>query len=53
MPDLIDILIDLLPEFDLPEPESPFHLKDEQGEFTLLMAFPTINWELFRGEVEK
>jgi len=40
MADLIDILIDLLPEFDLPEPESPFHLEDEPGRVALLMAFP-------------
>jgi len=39
MNDLMDILIGLLPEFDLPEPESPYSLKVDDQEVKLLMAF--------------
>lgn len=39
MAELIDILIDLLPEFDLPEPESPYRLKLEEQELVLILAF--------------
>ena len=49
MPDLMDILIDLLPEFDLPEPESPFHLEDEQGRVPFLMAFPDHKFGIVQG----
>ncbi len=39
MNDLLDVLIELLPEFDLPEPEAPYLLKVDGQEVKLLMAF--------------
>ena len=39
MADILDILIDLLPEFDLPEPETKFTLKEGDRQIELLMAF--------------
>lgn len=40
MNDLIDIIIDLLPEFDLPEPESPYSIEHGEGHISLIVAFP-------------
>ncbi|HPJ96547.1 MAG TPA: hypothetical protein PK022_04505, partial [Syntrophales bacterium] len=39
MADLLEILITLLPEFDLPEPETKYTLKDGKRQIELLMAF--------------
>jgi len=40
MSDMLDLLIDLLPEFDLPEPESPYTISDGDKQAPLLLAFP-------------
>jgi len=39
MADILDILIDLLPEFDLPEPETRYFLMEGDRQIEFLMAF--------------
>lgn len=49
MADILGILIDLLPEFDLPEPETAYSLKEGDRQIELLMAFPEHRIGIRRG----
>ena len=53
MSELTDILIELLPEFDLPEPESDYLLDREGQSMRLLIAFPEQRLGLREGPVGK
>lgn len=53
MSDLLDILIDLLPEFDLPEPENDYSLEIGGRSLRLLLAYPEHKLGLREGPVGK